>query len=233
MATLNILLVEDQASWQNILRSRIAAALRNLSQADAIRITATFEEAWGALDREGPWHLMVTDIGLGRHKLGKQLVERAHDLQVPCIVVSNDPSLTPQEVRDMIKELGASDFFGKDDFDSRKFTTLVQETLQMAIASPPASTIEHPAAVPEGYNAKSHRPAARGTTPSPTRLRSVIAKYFNLEELRTLCSDLGVDYDNFEGGKQAIARELVGYFERRSDLERLVSAVRGERGNII
>src|SRR6266496_4021885 len=99
MPTVNILLVEDQTSWQNILRSRIAAALHNLGQTDAIRIAATFEEAWGALDREGPWHLIVTDIGLRRHKLGKQLVERAHDLQVPCIVVSNDPGLTPQEVR--------------------------------------------------------------------------------------------------------------------------------------
>jgi len=48
------------------------------------------------------------------------------------------------------------------------------------------------------------------------RLRNVLNTYFSLEELKSLCFDLGIDYDALPGdSKIAKAMELVGYFERR------------------
>ncbi len=48
-------------------------------------------------------------------------------------------------------------------------------------------------------------------------LRQILATRLSEEELRTLCFDLGVDYENLGGGsKAAHARELVSYFERRN-----------------
>jgi hypothetical protein len=56
-----------------------------------------------------------------------------------------------------------------------------------------------------------------------TDLRQGIISTFNAEELKTLCSDLGVDYDSLGGdGKAAKARELVSHLVRRGELARLV-----------
>lgn len=65
-------------------------------------------------------------------------------------------------------------------------------------------------------------------------LRKTLCDRFSQEELRTLCFDLCIDYDNLSGeGKEAKARELVAYLERRGELEHLIAAVRRERGDII
>jgi len=53
-------------------------------------------------------------------------------------------------------------------------------------------------------------------------LRHLLNKWFDLEELRTLCFDLGVDYDSLRGeGKAAKARELVAYCQRHNLIDRL------------
>ena len=45
-------------------------------------------------------------------------------------------------------------------------------------------------------------------------VRQTLVKLYDLEELRTLCMDLNVDYDSLRGeGKAAKARELVLYME--------------------
>jgi hypothetical protein len=63
-----------------------------------------------------------------------------------------------------------------------------------------------------------------------TTLRAFIVKHFDREELRTLCYDLGVDFDSLGGeGKAAKARELVAYMVRHSRLEELVAAVSQRR----
>jgi hypothetical protein len=55
------------------------------------------------------------------------------------------------------------------------------------------------------------------------QLRQQIAEHFDDEELKTLCFDLGVDYDTLRGdGKEAKVRELVAYFERRNSIFDLV-----------
>jgi CheY-like chemotaxis protein len=79
----------------------------------------------------------------------------------------------------------------------------------------------------------------------PTRLASIIPKgpahvvglrrrlttEFDLEELRTLCFDLKINFDDLRGeGKDAKARELVMYCQRREMLGRLGAAIRRERG---
>jgi len=56
---------------------------------------------------------------------------------------------------------------------------------------------------------------------------------FDLEELRTLCSDLSLDYDALRGeGKEARARELIAYLQRRRQLDRLTSYIRQHRPDI-
>jgi hypothetical protein len=60
--------------------------------------------------------------------------------------------------------------------------------------------------------------------PSRTRLLQILKTHFQLEELRELCVELGVDYENFAPTKDALARELVLYAERRSMARALIEA---------
>jgi hypothetical protein len=67
---------------------------------------------------------------------------------------------------------------------------------------------------------------------SRTDLRQALVRLFNDEELRTLCFDLGAeyDYDGLRGeGKGAKARELVALAERKGHLAALETAIRRRR----
>jgi hypothetical protein len=66
-----------------------------------------------------------------------------------------------------------------------------------------------------------------------TQLHQCISYYFSEQELRTLCNDLGVDYDDVgTGGKAAQARDLVMYLERRGRTPDLIDKCKAERPNV-
>ena len=65
-----------------------------------------------------------------------------------------------------------------------------------------------------------------------SEFRQILIECFNDDELRTLCFDLGVDYEILGGeGKEGKARELVGYFKRRMRLDELERYCRQKRPN--
>lgn len=66
--------------------------------------------------------------------------------------------------------------------------------------------------------------------PDPVTLHTVLTQRFDREELRTLCFQLGVEYDDLRGeGRAAKARELVKLCQRKEQLNRLVARVRQAR----
>lgn len=65
------------------------------------------------------------------------------------------------------------------------------------------------------------------------KLRRSISILFNESELRDLCFDLGLDYDDLPGtGKKDKARELVGYYHRHGRIGELVQACLRRRPGI-
>lgn len=73
-----------------------------------------------------------------------------------------------------------------------------------------------------------------GTIPEPRLLRRILTHHFNIEELRNLCFDLGLDYEQLSGSeKGSKARALVEYWRNRRDLKTLIEGIRRERGPII
>lgn len=67
---------------------------------------------------------------------------------------------------------------------------------------------------------------------NPVILRQVITKHFSDSELRDLCFDLNIDYENLPGqGKGDKARELVAYVGRHNRIAELVKEVRSLRPN--
>jgi hypothetical protein len=66
-----------------------------------------------------------------------------------------------------------------------------------------------------------------------TDLRLQIVEHFDDEELRTLCFDTDVDYDNLRGqGKEAKARELIDFMQRQGRLGDLINACRKTRPRV-
>ncbi len=62
--------------------------------------------------------------------------------------------------------------------------------------------------------------------PDPRQLQSQLTRLFNAEELRTLCFELNVDYDDLAGeSKSGKARELVTYLNRRGRLAELPTLI--------
>ena len=71
------------------------------------------------------------------------------------------------------------------------------------------------------------------TSLSPSELRQKLIVSFNDSELRDLCFDLGVDYESVEGGtRDAKARELITYLQRRDRLTELIDLCRERRPNV-
>ena len=66
-----------------------------------------------------------------------------------------------------------------------------------------------------------------------TMLRQLLVERFSQGELRTLCFDLGLDYDDLPGqGKADKARELLEYLDHRCAVQRLVEVGRQSRPDI-
>lgn len=64
-------------------------------------------------------------------------------------------------------------------------------------------------------------------------LAHYIDEHFNELELRALCFDLGIDYDDLPGeGAGGKGRELVNWFKRRNKLWVLISAVAALRPDL-
>ncbi len=64
-------------------------------------------------------------------------------------------------------------------------------------------------------------------------LRQLIANHFDLEEIKMLCFDLNVDYENLTGDNKAgKTMSLVLYFNRRDNLFGLIQKLREERPRV-
>ena len=64
-------------------------------------------------------------------------------------------------------------------------------------------------------------------------LRRQVVERFSLEELRALAFDLGIDHERFpDGGKGALARELVQHANRSEQLPALLAQLRTLRPTV-
>ncbi len=132
MSNYKILLVEDDSPWQKILKTHIETALRRLETHGYIRIAVNLEKALDIINEENDWSLLCTDIGLeGSHdNKGAVLVGLAAERNIPTVIVSGTPAVTPQLVRDFFMEYNVEDFFSKQRFDTKAFTNIVKRILE-------------------------------------------------------------------------------------------------------
>jgi len=134
MAQFAILVVEDSSGFMSVLKRALSELEREAERSFRVRTTGVFDDAWNALEREGPWDLLVTDICLKprpSQKMGLQLVEEAQRQRVPCIVVSGSkPYVSRADAVDCVRKYGAVDFIEKNVWDRNRFSTDVRTVLQ-------------------------------------------------------------------------------------------------------
>lgn len=90
---------------------------------------------------------------------------------------------------------------------------------------------------PETYPARDREEITMEETavsrhPDPVSLRKILDNYFSRSELRILCFDLRVDYDDFPSTKMEMALEMVSYFERHDRLDELWGEICRRRPNL-
>lgn len=79
----------------------------------------------------------------------------------------------------------------------------------------------------------SNQDAESSSTDFRARLRQRLVDSFSDEELRTLCFDLGVEYENLPAqGKAGKARELTAHLDRTGDLPKLIEKCHRLRPNV-
>jgi hypothetical protein len=65
-------------------------------------------------------------------------------------------------------------------------------------------------------------------------LRDTLVNHFNMNELKSLCFDLGINFDSLPGETmQNKSQELIVYLQRHDRIEELVNQIRRLRPNII
>ncbi len=76
------------------------------------------------------------------------------------------------------------------------------------------------------------------TIPDPnraklTQLRKLLIEHFSLDELRVLCFDLGLEYEELPGDTRTTKMHgLIEYLQRRGELPRLLDEVKDHRPNV-
>jgi hypothetical protein len=67
----------------------------------------------------------------------------------------------------------------------------------------------------------------------PVMVQQLLVEYFSLEDIRTLCFEMGVDFDDLPGeGKKGKSRELVIYCRNRAMVDKLVNKIRAARSEM-
>jgi hypothetical protein len=75
--------------------------------------------------------------------------------------------------------------------------------------------------------------AAPPLPPALENLRQKISAHFNVEELKNLCQDMNIAYEDLGGeGREGQARELIYYCRRHGRLETLLAECKRRRPNV-
>ena len=77
------------------------------------------------------------------------------------------------------------------------------------------------------------RPELPETEPLNVRIFEILRQYFSVEELRTLCFKLGINYDELPADTHSgKARELVTFYQHRDELDVLQATIRRQRPDL-
>ncbi len=197
----SILIVEDNDQWQEVLREPLE------DEGYDVTIVADYRDSRRILEKH-VFDLVILDLLLDEASPlldGERLlahISRCYP-NTACIVVTGWGDI--RLVRDAFKQHHVVDFIDKDQFDILTFLDACQVALMECDQADDVT-------------------GSSSSTVSLTALRRTLDEKFDLEEVKNLCFDLGIDFDDLPGeGKKT--RELVAYCWRHDCLENLMAKI--------
>jgi hypothetical protein len=61
------------------------------------------------------------------------------------------------------------------------------------------------------------------------RLRKTMGEAFGIEDLKNICADVGIEYEDFPSGKTSFIRELVAHLKRTKKIDPFIESCQEER----
>ncbi len=134
-----------------------------------------------------------------------------------------DPQKVSYFAPELAQRMGVSTQMGLD--------IIVEEIADVVQDSQPASLASETVPTQKGYFQDT---SAQKSIASPQNvliaLRENLNAYYSESELRSLCFDLGIEYEHLGGrSKPEKVLDLIGFMQRRGRLEQLVDLVRQQR----
>lgn len=134
-----------------------------------------------------------------------------------------DPQKVSYFAPELAQRMGVSTQMGLD--------IIVEEIVDVVQDSQPASLASETVPTQKGYFQDT---SAQKSIASPQNvliaLRENLNAYYSESELRSLCFDLGIEYEHLGGrSKPEKVLDLIGFMQRRGRLEQLVDLVRQQR----
>jgi DNA-binding NtrC family response regulator len=228
MSTKSVLIVDDDVDWAETV---LGYGFEEMGY--TVRIVSDLKSARKELDRQ-VYSIVTVDMCLGedRQTFEGQLVLdyiRDHCGQIPCIIISGSlpsPDMIFKMSRQypMVPDAG---YILKSKFNYDMLRELVDRACRakedMGTSGDAQEGREegnvHTAGVASEESAQRHKYSVE----LHRRLRRILDTRFAEGELRTLCYDLDLDYDDLPGDRKADkARELVRHLERHDRISELV-----------
>jgi CheY-like chemotaxis protein len=134
MSQIEILIVEDELNWQEVL----PRTLKRLGENVRIELAPNYASA-KQLIQDRPFHLAIVDLNLPDLHVSPT-ISSAHDFQViedlhksefnqDCSLIVVTAFVTSKRTNNALKQLGVFDFLNKDDFDASSFLNTVKAAL--------------------------------------------------------------------------------------------------------
>ena len=215
-----ILIVDDQASWRNLLTELLEDEYEVTSLASTTEALATL---W---TQDPKFHVAILDIRLEDNDPGDesgltlvQELNRRGDF-THAIVVTGYPTI--KTATKAIGELAAFRYLEKYPEDGRGFNhQQFKQIVRTAVNNAEQKRKENKVVI------QAKKEIDRG------RLRRNLTEYFSDTELRSICFDFGIGYENLSGNSKVDkGLALAIHMERLGLLEELLNAGRQQRPNL-
>lgn len=221
MSRKSILVVDDDEEFAETI---LGFELEEMGY--TVQVASNLKSARRAL-KEHVFSLVTVDMCLDEDRKtleGESVLEYIREKfgHIPCIVISGSPR-SPEEIFNMSRQYPMIVDYGylnKNVFNLRRFKDLVHRILHTRTPDGAVEVSREEVGV-QAVDAVSGESTPRRRYLA--RLRRILETRFDEGELRTLCSDLGIDYDDLPAvGRANKARELVDYLDRRDRISELV-----------
>lgn len=177
--------------------------------------------------------VIIADVS-GRDPDVFYLTGVCHGLDKDVVLLARKSDDIPFDLRGRSHVIYSTESFAEGDKARDRLKQILNQILrEKPLISDVKVEQTHVPTVGSSKSGVGNKQQAQEQSTNQTELRQKLEEYFNISELKTLCVNLGIDYENIPGGtKEAMVRELVLYFERNGRLSHLLQHCRQLRPNV-